>query len=225
MKQPDYDLTKQLQTAFDFFSQNLWEGELPPAVLTLQRKAHMEGYYHSDAFVDREFGDSAASELAMNPDCFDQSDTKILAVLVHEMCHHWQQYNGKPGRGGYHNTEWAYEMLRVGLHPFNIKKPSLMTGEAMSHRIMQNGLFEMWCEKLLATGYTLQWRSRKYTQLPPPLGEEPEPTDGDEEAREEKAAKSKNKRKYTCPGCKSNIWGKPGLDVICGTCSEQYQEQ
>lgn len=224
-KLPDHDLTKQLQAAFDFFNKNLWDGRLPPAVLTLQRKANSAGYHHENAFVDRAHGDSAASEIAMNPDHFDKSDDVILSVLVHEMAHHWQQYFGKPGRGAYHNQQWANEMLRVGLLAYNVKNPQIATGDKISHTIKANGLFEGYCKIFLATGYTLQWRSRKYTQLPPADGEEAEPTDGDEAEREEEAAKQKNKTKYTCPVCQTNLWGKPKLDVICGACAESFEEQ
>jgi hypothetical protein len=35
---------------------------------------------------------------------------------------------------------------------------------------------------------------------------------------------SRNKVKYTCMGCTTNVWGKPGLAVVCGDCEEAFQE-
>jgi hypothetical protein len=28
--------------------------------------------------------------------------------------------------------------------------------------------------------------------------------------------------KYTCPGCSVNVWGKPGLAIICGACQVAF---
>ena len=50
----------------------------------------------------------------MNPKYFGKTDVWILSVLVHEMAHVWQQEHGKPGRGRYHNKEWAAKMLALG---------------------------------------------------------------------------------------------------------------
>ena len=35
----------------------------------------------------------------------------------------------------------------------------------------------------------------------------------------------KNKVKYSCTTCKTNIWGKPNINVICADCDEQFVEQ
>lgn len=33
-----------------------------------------------------------------------------------------------------------------------------------------------------------------------------------------------NKMKYQCPDCKSNVWGKPNLNIVCGDCNEKFIE-
>jgi hypothetical protein len=38
------------------------------------------------------------------------------------------------------------------------------------------------------------------------------------------AKKGKNKTKYTCCGCETNIWGKGGLAVECTDCKEYFVE-
>lgn len=35
-------------------------------------------------------------------------------------------------------------------------------------------------------------------------------------------AQKKVKEKYTCPACKVNVWGKSGLDIICGKCNTPF---
>jgi hypothetical protein len=32
--------------------------------------------------------------------------------------------------------------------------------------------------------------------------------------------KTASKTKYTCPGCAANAWAKPGMNLVCGDCSE-----
>ena len=32
-----------------------------------------------------------------------------------------------------------------------------------------------------------------------------------------------NREKYTCPLCQANIWGKPGLNVLCGDCDTAFE--
>lgn len=34
----------------------------------------------------------------------------------------------------------------------------------------------------------------------------------------QKTGNRSNRNKYTCPGCSLNVWGKPGLRVLCGDC-------
>ena len=34
----------------------------------------------------------------------------------------------------------------------------------------------------------------------------------------------KNKSKYSCPGCDTNIWGKPKLRVTCDQCNRSFTQ-
>ena len=63
----------------------LFEGALPDALLTYQRKANSAGYFSADRFASR-IAKPTEHELALNPDVFaDQSDEQICQTLVHEM--------------------------------------------------------------------------------------------------------------------------------------------
>lgn len=33
-----------------------------------------------------------------------------------------------------------------------------------------------------------------------------------------------NRKKYSCPSCHANVWGKPGLKLVCGDCSVAFRE-
>ena len=56
-------------------------------------------------------------ELALNPDgfCPARPTCRFARRWCHEMVHAWQQQHGRPGRGGYHNREWAAKMKEIGL--------------------------------------------------------------------------------------------------------------
>ncbi len=58
----------------------------------------------------------------------------MLATLAHEMVHLWQHHFGKPGRGRYHNKEWAEKMKSIGLQPTTTgKDDGAETGDVMGH--------------------------------------------------------------------------------------------
>jgi hypothetical protein len=74
------------------------------------------GYFCADRF-DRTDG-QVADEIALNPSHFrNRPVMEVLGTLAHEMVHLWQHHHGKPGRGRYHNREWAAFMKRIGLQP------------------------------------------------------------------------------------------------------------
>jgi predicted SprT family Zn-dependent metalloprotease len=189
------------QRAYDFLNAELFGGALPQPLFTLQRHARARGYFSPDRFVGRQEA-ARVAEIALNPDAFlDSTDEQIVSVLAHEMCHAWQHSFGKPGRKGYHNREWADKMISIGLQPSNTAAPGgRETGQGVAHYIVANGRYAHLYAKLAAEGFKLQWQS--------PSGE------GKKKPKESKV-------KYTCPGCKTNVWGKPGIDVACIKCVEQ----
>lgn len=200
----DYVMTEGMQRAFEFFNKELFEGELPPAVITLQRKRNAAGYFLNDAFANRQVDTFTAGEIAMNPDTFlGRSDKDILSTLVHEMVHHWHQEFGKPGKNGYHNREWANKMISLGLQPVSLDNPGDVTGRKVTHEIVAGGPFDVACDAFLADGYMVTWQAQPATKGP----------------RDPK----KNKVKYVCPQCEAKAWGKPDLNIVCGECDTQME--
>jgi hypothetical protein len=148
------------QSAFDYFNGELFGGRLPPCLITLQRTHVARAYYSSLRFAARNNNTLRTDEIALNPDTFlGRSDKDILSTLVHELAHLWQAHEGQPSRGGYHNREWAREMLRIGLRPISFDRPGNMTGQRVSHEIVAGGRFDIAADKLLATGFQLKWQS------------------------------------------------------------------
>jgi hypothetical protein len=203
------------EAAYAHFSDYLFDGQLPPCLITLQRKRHTLGYYSRQRFASRQNGEITTDEIALNPDTFDgRTDKEILSMLVHEQVHLWQAHFGKPSRGRYHNQEWARRMLAIGLRPESLDKPGKMTGQAVTHKILPGGRFDRVADELLATGFRLHWQSPLQWSIGTLGGIAPVQT-------------SDSKVKYTCPQpqCSANAWAKPNSRLECAQCFQKYIER
>lgn len=193
---------RAFQEAYDFFNAELFESSLPPVLVTLQRHAKARGYFSPERFIGR-IEDTAAHELAMNPDTFTgRSDEDILSTLAHEMAHVWQQAHGTPPRRSYHDRQWAAKMKEIGLQPSTTGEPGgKETGQSVTHYIIPAGAYARAYAKLKARGFQLHWQSA-------PVGQQAK-------------AKKASKTKFTCPECGQNAWAKPDAQLICGECYEE----
>jgi predicted SprT family Zn-dependent metalloprotease len=196
---------RAFQEAYDFFNAELFAGSLPHVLVTLQRHAKARGYFSPERFHGR-LEDSAAHELAMNPDTFTgRSDREVLSTLAHEMVHVWQQTHGTPPRRSYHDRQWAAKMKEVGLQPTSTGEPGgKETGQSVTHYIIPQGAYDRAFTKLEAKGFKLHWQSS-------PAGAQAK-------------AKKASKTKYTCPDCGQNAWAKPEAQLVCGACYEDSEE-
>jgi len=201
MLKPTTELYAELQEIFDFFNQKLFTGELPNCLISLQRSKGAAGYFAYSSW-ENEKG-KKIDEIALNPSGFKGKDLKtILSTFVHEMCHLWQSYFGKPGKNGYHNQEWSDKMQAVGLMPSHTgERGGKQTGYKMSHFVLDNGLYKKSYEELEKLGGKMSWI---------------------ESVGEQKKSYIK-KMKYVCPKCNIKLWGKPNLNIICGECNITLQ--
>ena len=194
------------QRAYDSFNVQLYDkSPLPHVLVTLQRRARSGGYFAPDRFSERT-AHGSAHELALNPDAFTgRSDEWILSVLVHEMTHVWQQVYGKPGRGRYHNREWAEKMKEIGLYPSATGEPGgKETGPRMAHYILPAGPYAAAYAALAQTGFQLRWQSARPTK--------------------ERERSLRSKTKFTCAECGQNAWAKPDAMLGCYACAESHAD-
>jgi hypothetical protein len=123
------------------------------------------------------------------------------------MVHLWQHHFGKPGRGRYHNKEWAEKMRSIGLQPTSTgKDDGAETGDVMGHIIVADGPFDRTVRKLLAKGLVVLW-----IELPEKTADAVDDEDG-----EEKASKSGKRVRYICPHGDMKAWAKHGAKLVCG---------
>lgn len=157
------DITLQhysgLSGAFRFLNERLFGGQLPQPLFTLQRKNRMRGYYHEFIFRGRDDIESRVDEIALNPITFvRRSDKEVLSTIAHEMVHMWQSKFGDRPRVGYHDKQWARKMEEIGLMPSSTGEPGgKMTGQRVSHYIIDGGLFDIAASDLIANGWRLSW--------------------------------------------------------------------
>src|ERR1700761_4480169 len=113
-----------LDAAYEHFNRELFDGQLPPCLITMQRHKGAYGYFHGERFANLDDPEEVTDEIALNPATFAaRTPPDILSTLVHEMFHLWQHHHGKPSRSGYHNAEWAGKMRAVGLIPSDTGEP------------------------------------------------------------------------------------------------------
>ncbi|WP_082072742.1 SprT-like domain-containing protein [Hyphomicrobium sp. 99] len=228
---PTQETYSDLQAAYDHFNTTLFGGELPPCLITLQRKGpRVMGYYSPGRFIHRAEEDRKTDEIAMSPIFFvRKDDIEALEVLVHEMCHLWQQHFGTPSRTSYHNKEWSQKMQAVGLMPSTTGAPGgKAVGQSMDHYRIVGGQFEAEAQALIDGGFKLCWYdcTARFPIMTPRVPRRNEDGESGEDAgeTEEAAPPLSGKRvKFTCPKCEANAWGKGSLQIMCAPCGVVFE--
>lgn len=154
---PTRETYERLQQAFDHFNKALFGGALPHPLFTYQRRRNTYGYFAGARFRNED--GRPADEIALNPALMAERPLKdVLATLVHEMVHQWQRHDGEPGRGRYHNREWAQKMKEAGLQPSDTgMEGGKETGETVGHYIIAGGAFDAAADRLIAKGFSIAW--------------------------------------------------------------------
>lgn len=189
------------QGMVQYFNERLFGGKLPPVLLNFSRRGRRtKGFFAPNRWLK---GGETTHEISLNPQHLaERSPREIAATLVHELCHLWQQVFGTPSRAGYHNREWAAKMEQVGLLPSDTGEVGgNRTGQRMTHTIIPGGPFDLAFQAMPAA-YCLPW------------------TSGELAVRSR--LRRSSKVRYTCPGCRTHVWGKPGLALHCPQCDRRF---
>lgn len=214
VSKPTIEQFSKYQAAYDYFNRKLFGGVLSPCLLVFRegkkkKNAIVLGHFAWERWATAD--GTTTHEISLNPETLRRPLVDTWSTLVHEMVHQWQFDHGDPPRSGYHDREWAAKMVQIGLVPSDTGEPGgKQTGQRMTHYIDQSGAF-LAAVNTMPDSIKLPWAAG--------TGIEPGPKEPKEG---EKEPKSRNKVKYTCPGCKANCWGKPDLNVRCGECDEAF---
>lgn len=200
-----------LQNAYNYFKKELFNDKLPPVILTLNRKVRSMGYYMPYAWLDK--SESIVPEININPDILQLPAIEVMQTLVHEMCHHFQQFFGKPGKKGYHNKEFSRIMFSKGLMCSNTGMPGgKVTGRKMADYVIEGGSFDLRFIEM-----------PKEFQLPFTSVEKVLVNPVSEDLLQNESVKRRNKTKYSCSKCNANVWGKPDMNIYCGNCNKPFK--
>ena len=210
---PTHRTYTSLDAAYDHFNRELFAGQLPACLITMQRHKGAYGYFSGNRFASLDNPEDITDEIALNPATFaSRTPTKILSTLVHEMVHLWQHRDpsANPSRNGYHNKEWAAKMREVGLIPTDTGEPGGKdTGQKVTHMIEEEGRFDKACTAFLAKKGPILYLDRA----------------GEGEGATARKAKAASNTNYTCPVCALNAWAKPEAHLICGECEEELEPE
>ena len=209
MHNPTTQTYTSLTAAYEFFNRELFDGSLPPCLITIQRHRGAYGYFSSERFASVEDPNTVTDEIALNPMHFaTRRPVKVLSTLVHEMVHLWQYHYGKRPRHGYHDKQWAAKMREVGLIPTDTGAPGgKETGQKVTHLIDEQGRFASAVNNLLAEHPAILYHDR---------------SNKTGAVRKKKAA---SKTKYTCLSCGLNAWAKPNAPLVCGDCQAPMEAE
>lgn len=243
----------ELQQAYDHFNSELFDGKLPSCLITLQREKKTCGYFSAARFAALD--GSTTDEIALNPSYFAVVPLiETMQTLVHEMVHLWQHHFGQPGRGRYHNEEWAFKMESIGLMPSSTGAPGgKRTGDCMADYAMEDGHFLQATQRLLTADFKLSWYDRfpsldhmsaaqtsmaahvtnghtsgntSPIQTHQALANVIRPGQNPATARPGNAeTPMANKSNRVKYSCAcANVWGKAGLQLVCLLCNAKLEE-
>ncbi len=223
---PNVEVHNQLEDAFDYSNLKLFYPHfgvcLPHVIFSTPKSIRYMGYFERNLWNKETAINTKASEIALNS-FFLNNPLKTCKTLVHEMMHlgqaEYPEIFGKPGKGGYHNKAFAKTMIKVGLMPSSTgKKGGAMTGVGMSEYIIPGGPFDLAFQEYLSTGDKFTWFVQLDT-FETTGGQTGWPGNSANGTNTASERKRRSKSKYTCPTCALNAWAKPGVDLVCGTCS------
>jgi hypothetical protein len=225
---------KTLDDLYKYYNEALFGGTLSDCIVNMSRHNNTYGFFAADRWKTGEEGDAKRiHEISLNPDYLDRPFAEWHSTLVHEMVHLWQRDFGRPSRAAYHNKEWGWKMEEIGLVPSDTGEPDgKRTGQKMHHYARPDGTF-IKAFRCLSNDDLLALRLKYLPAFPHETIEglrrgkrkTGEAGEGDEDGGAVEGVETtgayNSKSKYSCP-CGNNVWGKPGLKIVCGECGGDY---
>ncbi|MEW5959586.1 MAG: sprT domain-containing protein [Chloroflexota bacterium] len=192
------------QQLFDYFNKTLFDDSLPDCILSFsRRRSSSHTLFTAEQWQEASGG--ARPEISLNLKQMVEAEMiEVMATLVREMVHLWQEQFGHPGRKGYYNREWADKMAAIGLIPSDTGEPGgKRTGQGIRHYIEEGGRFERAFAALPA--------AYRWPFSPRAVWEEGE-------------GGYSEKVMYQCVGCGVKVWGKSGLGLVC-ECGQVFEAE
>ena len=199
-----------LNSIFDLLNERYFEGALSRPIITIQSTPKAYGHYtlYDDWSVD---GDKGMREINIGAGTLSRPIENIVATLLHEMVHYWNDKNGVKDasrNGTYHNKLFKAKAeacdLQVAHHPtygWSITSPS----DLLLEFCLENNLTEIRLCRIDAV----------IDRLP---GSGPSFGTGSKNGGFNKKSST---RKYICPCCGMSVRATRIVNIACLDCDEQ----
>ncbi len=208
-------LVNQLEKMFRLLNEDIFDNELPTPIITVIPTPR--AYAHYVPFDIWETKDNSKREINIASGTLDRPLENIVASLVHEMVH---MYNdvilniGDVSRGGtYHNKYFAKQAEQRGLIVTRSEK------YGFAHTAPSDSLIE-W---LLNHDELREIEICRINPLFISSGVGTHSNNGDELIATGKSTNN-HSRKYICPCCRNSVRATKQVNIICGDCMQKMIE-
>ena len=192
-----------LSKMYDFFNEKLFCGELEKPVITISpdEKNKAYGWITRDKLWKENENDEGMYEINISAQFLNRSICETAATLIHEMCHQWARVNDfqdTARSGSYHNKLFRKIAEDHGLN-VELNRGRGWSGTTLSESTKR--LLQVFMDKNPETPV--------YRVMP----------------IKPKRVRNASVRKYVCPDCEASVRATKAVNVVCGDCDKQMQEE
>lgn len=192
-----------LSAMYDYFNEKLFNGELIKPVITINpiERDKKYGWLTKDKLWAKPENGDTMYELNISAQFLDRPISEIAATLLHEMCHQWSRVNGFQDTArldSFHNKLFREVAENHGLKAYVTER------HGWSDAVLNARGEELLAAFLAEKPLELMYRAR---QIKP------------------KRVRDVSVRKYVCPDCKASVRATKSVNVWCGNCKTQFQEE
>lgn len=197
------DTINYISEMYDFFNEKLFNGELIKPVITISpdEKNKAYGWITRDRLWKKDENDGGMYEMNLSAQFLNRSIFETASTLIHEMCHQYARVNDfqdTARSGSFHNKLFRKIAEDHGL------KAEYVHGRGWTATSLNAGT-----EKLLSGFVEKYPQTLIYREMPIKV----------------KRVRDVSIRKYVCPDCEASVRATKAVNVVCGDCNKQMQEE
>lgn len=197
------DTINYISEMYDFFNEKLFGGELIKPVITISpdEKNKAYGWITRDKLWKENENDEGMYEINLSAQFLNRSIPETASTLIHEMCHQFARENhfqDTARSGSFHNKLFRQIAEDHGLDVEYVhgRGWAVTTLKGSSAQLLQEFL-KQYPQRLI------------YREMPIKV----------------KRIRDVSVRKYVCPDCEISVRATKAVNVVCGDCNKQMQEE
>ena len=192
-----------LSNMYDFFNEKLFSGALEKPVITISpdEKNKTFGWITRDKLWKQDENDGGMYEINLSAQFLNRPVSEIASTLIHEMCHQFARVNDfkdTARSGSFHNK--LFRQIAED-HGLNVE---LNGGHGWEITMLKEST-----KRLLEVFIDQNSVIPVYRVMP----------------IKPKRVRNVSVRKYICPDCEVSVRATKAVNVVCGDCNKQMQEE